>query len=339
LKKIVLDIDYSHNQQLSSFYVGLELLRRKGFIDLSYSFSGSKSAFLFGSVGEKTFCIDCLDGNNWIVGDRQINLEYFRNELNTDFILKRSYSSELIPFKPNSKVFPFGFNYPMGLAYRSHFSHFGQFLTNPYWTLRYFRMLSGYFDYRTFEAEPALPNTPKILFQVRLWDPSDAKDPVNREHRVRINQFRIDCLYALKQNFPKLLIGGVSDSAIARKLCPELILPSEQVNRNAYFSLVRESAIGIATTGLHESIGWKMGEYIAASRAIVSEELNYQVPGEFESGKNYLCFLNTDQLLSHVDSLVSNPVEILKMMKENYMYYYHYLRPDQLVWNALKQIQ
>jgi hypothetical protein len=79
VKKVKVSIDYSHNQQLSSFYVGFELLRRKGLIDLSYSFSGSKSAFLFGSVSGKTFCIDCLDGNNWIVGDEQINLEYFRS--------------------------------------------------------------------------------------------------------------------------------------------------------------------------------------------------------------------------------------------------------------------
>jgi hypothetical protein len=227
----------------------------------------------------------------------------------------------------------------MGLAYQLNFSHFSQFLNNPYWTIRYFRMLSGYFDYRTFEVEPILPRNPKIIFQVRLWDPADAKDPVNGEQRIRINQFRVDCLRSLKNNFPKLLIGGVADSVFARQFCPDLILPIHRVNWNAYFSLIRKSAIGISTTGLHNSIGWKMGEYIAASRAIVSEELNYQVPGGFESGKNYLGFSKTDQLLSHVESLVTNPAEILKMMKENYMYYHHYLRPDQLVWNALKQIQ
>lgn len=42
--------------------------------------------------------------------------------------------------------------------------------------------------------------------------------------------------------------------------------------------MVKESDICITTTGLHRSIGWKFAEYIAASKAIVTEKLNYS-PG------------------------------------------------------------
>ncbi len=94
----------------------------------------------------------------------------------------------------------------------------------------------------------------------------------------------------------------------------------------------------MATTGLHNSIGWKFGEYVAASRAILSEPLIYGLPGNFEHGKNYLPFNNEDELLHKTYSLLKNKDELLDMMNSNFHYYNNFLRPDKLVLNTLLKI-
>jgi hypothetical protein len=48
--------------------------------------------------------------------------------------------------------------------------------------------------------------------------------------------------------------------------------------------------------GLYESNGWKLGEYVAGSKAIVSEHLHYDAPGNFSPEQNYLEFNSADEM-------------------------------------------
>jgi len=59
-------------------------------------------------------------------------------------------------------------------------------------------------------------------------------------------------------------------------------------NRRNYLEVMKQSDICISSMGLHQSIGWKTGEYIAASKAIINESFHYKVVGDFQIGKNYL---------------------------------------------------
>jgi hypothetical protein len=98
--------------------------------------------------------------------------------------------------------------------------------------------------------------------------------------------------------------------------------------------LLRQYPIGIATTGLFNSIGWKFAEYIGFSRAIVSEKLNFEAPG-LESGKHYLGFTTLDECVEAVSTLMNDKDLCAQMMIRNHEYYQTYLRPDRMVWNAL----
>ena len=73
------------------------------------------------------------------------------------------------------------------------------------------------------------------------------------------------------------------------------MIQKRHLKKDCYFlNIVKSSDICIATTGLHKSIGWKFGEYIAASRAIITEPLYYEIPGELKRGSNYLEFRNVE---------------------------------------------
>ena len=81
-----------------------------------------------------------------------------------------------------------------------------------------------------------------------------------------------------------------------------------------------------------------MGEYIAASRGIVSEPLQFEVPGDFKKNQNYFEFENEESLLQQIDLLLSNKDLLVQTMKNNYHYYNNYLKPDILVLNTLVTI-
>ena len=90
--------------------------------------------------------------------------------------------------------------------------------------------------------------------------------------------------------------------------------------------------------GLHESIGWKTGEYVAAAKAIVHDPLYYTVPGAFHPGENYLGFTTAETCVAAVQHLMEKPQELLEMKRANERYYRNYLKPEVLVSNTLERI-
>lgn len=130
-------------------------------------------------------------------------------------------------------------------------------------------------------------------------------------------------------------MGGLSDNDLAREMAPDVIIEPEFTDRKNYLKLMKSSDICIGSMGLFESIGWKTGEYIAASKAIINEKLHYEVPGYFVNGKNYIEFSSAEECVNAVKELVKNPDRIYSMKLENNNYYNNFLRPDRLIENSL----
>lgn len=120
---------------------------------------------------------------------------------------------------------------------------------------------------------------------------------------------------------------------------PDLVLSRYETLKVNYINRLKSSTICIATTGLHDSIGWKMAEYVAASKCIVSEPLRYELPGNFNAGENYLEYTDARTLLLAVDKLMNDSVLRFNMQMNNYKYYNHYLRPDSLMLNVISTVK
>jgi hypothetical protein len=185
-------------------------------------------------------------------------------------------------------------------------------------------------------------SVPQILLLTRLWGPLGdevAAGPAVRERTQReldvINGTRIECIEACRAAFTGHFVGGLSDSPYARRVAPHLIAPTAITNKQSFMALVKASPICIATTGLILSTGWRFGEYIAASRAIVTEKVHDTFPGSFRAPENYLEFSTVDQLLSVVRGLLADRTGLNAMMWNNYCYYRNHGRPDSLILNAL----
>jgi hypothetical protein len=158
---------------------------------------------------------------------------------------------------------------------------------------------------------------------------------VLNEERRYINQMRIDVVRKLK-NMPEIrFVGGLLNNGTSQALAPDLVMPAKMVDRRNYLRLMHKSDICIGTMGLHESIGWKTGEYVAAAKAIVNEKFHYTVPGDFAPEKNYLEFETAEQCIAAVESLIASPEKVYEMKCRNREYYLNYLRPDVLIRNTL----
>jgi hypothetical protein len=113
-----------------------------------------------------------------------------------------------------------------------------------------------------------------ILFLAKLWDPDAPELQMDRmsdgtalrDQRIALNEFRVSCIRECRRRFPKTFIGGVTPENFSRKRAPDLVAPASLTRKAGYIEKMKECAIGVATTGLHESIGWKLAEYVAASR-------------------------------------------------------------------------
>jgi hypothetical protein len=188
---------------------------------------------------------------------------------------------------------------------------------------------------RDFEFYPSPNKTNNILFIARLWNPEDAGLDHLKCEREKLNELRISCIKACEKEFGEYFIGGLQKDNFSMKYYPDLTMPPRLTKRKIFLDTIKQSNICISTTGLHNSIGWKFGEYVAASRAIITEPLHFEIPGNFEKNKNYLAFTNNNELISNIYLLMNNKDALVDMMANNYRYYNNFVRPDNLILNTL----
>jgi hypothetical protein len=336
-------MEYYKDLHLSQVYSGFFELQKKGIVDLKIKATKKTSSFIpliTVSVNQKKVIYDVLDGLTWIPGPMDKNLEYFRSNFSADFFFKRSFHRKMLEYRPaGCHVYPLGLNYSIQPS-TNMFSLSEGLKEKIKYTLKTNRQLRTIFKKKfayaaDFEYYPTKHDANRILFMTRLWDPGEAKSEASKYHREHINNVRVQCIEACRKEFGKYFTGGLSKTGYTQERYKSLLVPQQLTNKFNYLNAVKEHSICIATTGLHDSIGWKMAEYVAASRAIVSEPLHFELPGNFEKDVNYLEFEHVDQLVSKLQTLLQSQKTVLQMMESNFRYYNNFLKPENMIFNTL----
>jgi hypothetical protein len=179
---------------------------------------------------------------------------------------------------------------------------------------------------------------PKIIFVVKSYDPYDKPDrPKEKiEERIQINETRANCIKMLRDEFGSDFYGGFYHTNFAEKNYRNYLMPNKKLSsKRNYINLLKTFPICIANSGLHGSIGWKFAEYIAFSKAIITEKMDYEVPGNLEKDKNYLEFSSPEGCVENALKIFNDKELRNYIMTNNAKYYQTYLRPDSLVLNTL----
>jgi hypothetical protein len=338
---------FSASNHLSQLFTGFGLLQKRGLINVRLFKSDNYVPSPWGTPILK------------VILNREIKLAYdtFDGEaineecLNwCDFYFKRSYCHDQM--QENKKIYPLGFNYSV---FGSHdFSTRRLLFSLESISLRNFREVIhvitrltpfSYFlktssgkmnsSMSVFEDIPRFDLPFRVIFFTRLWDPGRTKQPDLIEEREKMNEMRVNLIRSLRKQFGESFIGGIEATEYACKYFKDIVVAKTVTNKKNYLEQLRQSSIAISTIGLLKSNGWKIAEYIAGAKAIVSQKLHFDVPGDFIPEKNYLEFITVEECLSQVERL-RDPELRFRLMEQNFLYYQRYLRPDMLVWNTLK---
>ncbi len=275
-----------------------------------------------------------------------------------DFYVKRSLepsSFHGLSEVQAKKLIPFGLNYQVVSFSASYFLKIAaaEFFARPYSPLNkkhnfHVHNLKDIFDFvvrgkknnllSEKELSPSIraAGNNSVMFQCRLWEPMGLAEK-NQEDANQVNQSRIELIRALKAELGERFWGGLQNTAYARELAPELIANLPSVRRE-YITRVRKASIVISSVGLLQSNGWKLGEYVALGKCILSEPIATQLPGDFVANKNYIAYESAGNCLDIVKSLLDDEALIASIETGNCRYAQDYLAPDKLIKNVLERV-
>jgi hypothetical protein len=192
------------------------------------------------------------------------------------------------------------------------------------------------------EGRPQRPDgDPRVIFFTRLWNPlgepdePELRDGSHEQERVTLNEGRAGCVRALRKAFGARFVGGIVATEYAVERVPELVVSSEVTAKGRYLEQLHEADVGVSTVGLHGSVPWKFGEYVAAAKAIVTHPLTQSVPGPLKPRANYLAFGTPEECVDAATRLAGDADLLHEMKVDNCSYYHGWLRPDRLVLNSL----
>jgi hypothetical protein len=265
-----------------------------------------------------------------------------------DFYFKRSFSPDFVERfsqQQKRKILPLGLNYQVLLSaidlaslHRNLALNMGvgNKLRGVKHVLDFWNCLGFQPRLKDLESAPDLAADPKVLFLASTHRPGPENSAEKAEERRTINDYRAECIRVLRKGLGDRFLGGFNRSAFSLQHYADVVIPDQAITtQSAYLRTMKRYPICIATTGLHGSTGWKLAEYVACSRAILSERLRYAVPGDFSHGNNYLEFSSPKECLEKAKELIESKELRTKLMQNNATYYRLNLRPDALVRNAL----
>ena len=350
--EMIVNSDVEHLQQI---YTGFSLLHQQNFLTLKqtipHEFLQDKSGaerwanykFFNTKVvinGKITVCYDLHDWH-WIDED---------SLREADFYFKRSYDAEYISqIAEKDKVFPLGLNYPIGGDKRDFFklerAEFYQGKARIKAIVKSLKIADSLgFKGETeqlgnLEALPDFSLEPKILFMARAWDTSRIQLKDQTSAVENINETRAECIRSLRREFGERFFGGLAHDDYSIEHFKDCLLPDSNLsNKRRYLEIIKGYPICVATSGLNRSNGWKLGEYVALSKAILTEPLHYKVTGNFSAEKNYLEFTDSAQLLNAAARLFEDEKLRFQIMLNNYEYYLAFVKPDSLILQTLAVI-
>lgn len=178
--------------------------------------------------------------------------------------------------------------------------------------------------WQDYEYSPSMPVEETILYQTRVWEPSEAPDD------EIINTERVDVLRALKREFKDRCVGGLVATKYAQEHFPELIT-STPTRQPQYVRWAKRPAIGIYSRGLFGAIAIKMAEFLAASKCIVSDPIRNVLPAPLD---HILEYRSPEECVAHCATLLSDPGARAAQREASWEYYNTYVQTP----NSIRRI-
>jgi glycosyltransferase involved in cell wall biosynthesis len=218
-------------------------------------------------------------------------------------------------------------------AYESAFHGIRNMVTSRPGDLTVRRFLARY--YRQYRQLPLKEytfqkDTSNYIYSVNtLWNSDQWIDNDNTVNLYRANFMEV-CKSLTNVNFE----GGFVYSQIknTNPRFKDLLIDREWVPKTTYIEKVKKSALVFNTPAWALCHGWKLGEYLALGKAILSTPLVNELPAPLEHGK-HIHFVSgeVDEMRQAISLLLSDSEYRRYLEKNAYEYYQKYVSPEQSI--------
>ena len=280
------------------------------------------AAIVKSETGERKIIIDAFDSN-------RINTEMLEW---SDVYGKVNYKKDQIPYDQISKVVPLGpsfgiriWNLPQLLYHaainyhsaRNRIAMKENFFKN-YW--RQFKRLPIK-EYNTQnETEENY-----ICFISSLW-----------EKEERVNKSRAEFITACKNINGVIFEGGFAPRSDNKNLGYEELI-SPRMKLTEYLKKIKRSVVVFNTPAVEDCHGWKLGEYLALGKAIISTDIFNELPGNLIPGKHLYILGKNEYIEEVILKIKENPVFRPSLEKNARIYYEENLKPFAVINRLLEQ--
>jgi glycosyltransferase involved in cell wall biosynthesis len=109
----------------------------------------------------------------------------------------------------------------------------------------------------------------------------------------------------------------------------------ERYTLDDYIEKTKLSAFVFNTPAVLNCHGWKLGEYLAMGKAIISTPLSNKLPGELKHGENIHIISSNDEMAAAIDLLLKDSNYRKKLENGARRYYLKYANPEAVIRNIL----
>lgn len=111
---------------------------------------------------------------------------------------------------------------------------------------------------------------------------------------------------------------------------------SNRYSVKEYALKTKLSAVVFNTPAVHSCHGWKLGEFLAMGKAIISTPLSNQLPADLIHGKHIHIVSDIEELKSAINLILTNDNYRMSLENGAYQYYLDYANPKSVIQNILE---
>ncbi len=282
---------------------------------------------------EKRVVIDYRDKNNLNVDALCWTNVYAKVNFNTKVEEYIQLKQEL-----KDKIIPAGTNFGVRIWDKIHTVRYlvqNYIRSYEYLPVNFRTFLSGYnwqMKRETLDVYEKSDSYPGYVFHVSSLY-------LNQEHGDVTNKMRSIFVRTCKNNANCTFEGGLLSRSINQSINQYSdVITNKYYPPSVYIQNVKNSAFVFNTPAAWACHGWKLGEYLAMGKAIISTPFVNEMPGKMVHGDNIFFVETEGEMEEAVNRLLSDNSLRIRLEKGAKAYYEKWVKPNMVIQRILQEL-
>lgn len=117
------------------------------------------------------------------------------------------------------------------------------------------------------------------------------------------------------------------------------LIVCHRISLKKYLNKSKKSAIVFNSPSVEGCLGWKLGEYLAMGKAIISMPLNRVLPEDFVNCEHYMLAENQDEIEARIQKIRNDGTLRRKLEANARSYFTQYLSPEAVIYRIIAKAE